>query len=200
MANFVAKTDAIIQRNEFWVNNKVYQEEWLDYQGNNSFFARFGMSDMQDSLQRITTSLLSYQALQASALVGRKVLVVSEKILLNTFGDIKIVIDIISNFEKMDVSISTKTNEIIKTFDLGKPKLGLFQFLWDGKGVDNHRLPSATYKIKVKGIKDGNESTLNPMVLANVNSVSMGKCGEGLKLNISGLGLISLDQVKRIMI
>lgn len=38
------------------------------------------------------------------------------------------------------------------------------------------------------------------MVYGNIDSVSLSQNGEGLKLNVSGIGQVSLDQVRQISV
>lgn len=49
-------------------------------------------------------------------------------------------------------------------------------------------------------IYEDKEIALKTMILANVNSVSLGQNGKGLTLNVAGIGPISLDQVRQISI
>lgn len=198
MANFAAKSDALIHL------GKTNQDDFLEDQKESSFFAQlglyFGMGKMQDSLQHSSTSLLSNQALQASALVGRSVLVPSDNLVLCAQKDAMLVLDIVPGLSQLSLTIYSQSGELIRLIQLGEPESGFFQFHWDGKGADEQRRIPGVYKVRAKGFLERQEIVVKTMVLANVNSVSMGQPGEGLKLNVSELGLVSLDQVKKIMI
>ena len=159
-----------------------------------------GVTKMQESLQQMATSLQSNQALQASALVGRKVLVNSNSLGLGTEGDVKAAIDVPPGVNNLTASIYSESGEQLKTILLGQPATGVFQFGWDGTGPDGTRLPAGKYKIEVRGVFNKQEVALKTMISANVDSVSLGQNGEGLKLNVAGVGSVSLDQVRQITV
>jgi flagellar basal-body rod modification protein FlgD len=164
------------------------------------FSTNDGVAKMQESLQQMASSLQSNQALQASALVGRKVLVNSEHLSLGTDGDAKAAIDMSPGLGNLTASVYSESGELIKTIPLGQPQAGFFQFGWDGTGQDNKRVPAGNYKIAVRGTYAGKEVQLNTMTSANVDSVSLGQNGEGLKLNVAGVGSVSLDKVRQITV
>ncbi|HHF7366414.1 TPA: flagellar hook assembly protein FlgD [Legionella bozemanae] len=164
------------------------------------FSTNDGVAKMQESLQQMATSLQSNQALQASALVGRKVLVNSQTLQLGTEGDAKAAVDIPPGLSNLSASIYSESGELIKTIPLGQPAPGFFQFSWDGTGGDNNRMKEGKYKIEVHAVYGGKEVSLKTMTSANVDSVSLGQNGEGLKLNVAGIGPISLDQVRQISV
>ncbi len=164
------------------------------------FSANDGITRMQESLQQMATSLQSNQALQASVLVGRKVLVPSDTLSLGTEGSPKTAIDIPAGLGNLSASIYSEGGELLKTIPLGQPNPGFFQFDWDGTGNGEQRLAVGKYKVKVTGIYGGQEVALKTMTSANVDSVSLGQNGEGLKLNVSGVGSVSLDQVRQITV
>ncbi|WP_298625448.1 flagellar hook assembly protein FlgD [uncultured Legionella sp.] len=164
------------------------------------FSANDGITRMQDSLQQMASSLQSNQALQASALVGRKVLVQSDSLSLGTEGSVKTAIDMPAGLGNLTASIYSEAGELLKTIPLGQPDPGFYQFDWDGTGEGEQRMAAGNYKVKVSGTYDGKEVALKTMTSANVDSVSLGQNGEGLKLNVSGVGSISLDKVRQITV
>jgi len=83
---------------------------------------------------------------------------------------------------------------------LGQPEPGFFQFNWNGTGDNNQRVAAGNYKVEVHGTYEGEERSLKTFTSANVDSVSLGQNGEGLKLNVAGVGSVFLDQVRQITI
>lgn len=164
------------------------------------FSTNDGVSKMQESMQQMANSLQSNQALQASALVGRKVLVSSDSLKLDKEGEVKTAIDIPPGTSNINAYIYGETGELIKTMPLGQQNPGFFQFAWDGTGQDGKRLAEGKYKVAVHGTYMGKEVAFNTMTSANVDSVSLSQSGEGLKLNVAGVGAVSLDQVKQITV
>ncbi|ANH12635.1 TPA: flagellar hook assembly protein FlgD [Legionella pneumophila] len=186
---------------------QVQNQDPLQPQANGEFLSQLaqfstndGITKMQESLQQLASSLQSNQALQASALVGRKVLVNSNTLSLGTEGDVKAAIDMAPGVSNLRAAIYTESGELIKTIPLGQPEPGFFQFSWDGTDQSNQRLASGRYTIKVTGTYGGQEVALKTMTSANVDSVSLGQNGEDLKLNVAGVGSVYLSQVRQISV
>lgn len=186
---------------------QVQNQDPMQPQPNGEFLSQLaqfstndGITKMQDSLQQMASSLQSNQALQASALVGRKVLVNSNKLNLGAEGDVNAAIDMPAGLGNLSASIYSSSGELLKTIPLGQPAPGFFQFSWDGTGQDNKRLNPGSYTVKVNGVYGGKEVALKTLTSANVDSVSLGQNGEGLKLNVSGVGAVTLDQVRQITV
>lgn len=186
---------------------QTQQHEALQAQINRDFLSQLdkfstnnGIAKMYGSFQQMATSLQSNQALQASAFVGRKVLVNCDHLTIDAEGEVKIVIDISSNLTWLNVSVYTISEVLIKTITLEQPEPGFFQFNWDGIGGSGQRVKEGIYKVAARAIHEGKELYLKTMICANVDSVSLDPNGEGFKLNVSGVGAISLDQIRQISV
>ena len=186
---------------------QVQNQDPMQPQANGEFLSQLaqfstndGITRMQDSLQQLASSLQSNQALQASALVGRKVLVNSDGLNLGAEGDVKAAIDMPAGLSNLRAMVYNSSGELIKTMQLGQPEPGFFQFNWNGTGDNNQRVAAGNYKVEVHGTYEGEERSLKTFTSANVDSVSLGQNGEGLKLNVAGVGSVFLDQVRQITI
>ncbi|AUH72506.1 flagellar hook assembly protein FlgD [Legionella sainthelensi] len=186
---------------------QIESQDMMQRQVNHQFLSQLaqfathnGCIEMQESWQQMSTSLQSNQALQASALVGRKVLVESEILPLGAEISVRVALDLSSDFSMLRASIYAGSEEMVRTIFLGKPKPGFLQFSWDGIGYDGKKVKEGIYRIEVHAIYEDKEIALKTMILANVNSVSLGQHGEGLTLNVAGIGPISLNQVRQISV
>lgn len=186
---------------------QVQNQDPMQPQANGEFLSQLaqfstndGITNMQKSLQQMASSLQSNQALQASALVGRKVLVQSEHLTLGPEGSVTTAIDMVPGVSNLNAYIYSEGGELVKTIPLGQPKPGLFQFPWDGTDSDNQRKEAGTYKVRVSGTYDGKEQDLWTMTTSNVDSVSIDPYAGALKLNVAGVGGVTLDQVRQISV
>ena len=75
------------------------------------FTSNDGLANIQNTLHKLVSSLQSNQALQASALVGRKVLVKSKNLNLADKGDVKVAIDMPPSLRNLSASIYLKSGE-----------------------------------------------------------------------------------------
>jgi len=164
------------------------------------FSTNDGINNMQASIEKLATSLQSNQALQASALVGRQVMIDGDKMSLGSEGGTKASFNMVAGLSNLKASIYSESGELIKTISIGQPALGNQDVSWDGTNEKNERVAAGKYKIEVSGLYNGKEATVNTTISANVDSVTLGQNGEGLKLNVAGVGSITLDKVKQISV
>ncbi|CDZ78135.1 Basal-body rod modification protein FlgD [Legionella massiliensis] len=162
------------------------------------FSTNDGITKMQESIEQLASSLQSNQALQASSLVGRKVLVNSDSMNLDTDGEAKAAVDVPTTVDNLTASIYSEKGELIRKIPLGQHSPGLFTFGWDGLNQKGERQPAGKYTLKVSGVYSGQEVALKTMTAANVDSVSLGQGSDGIKLNVAGVGTVALNDVKEI--
>jgi flagellar basal-body rod modification protein FlgD len=162
------------------------------------FSTREGIAKDQNSIQELVSSLQSNQALQASALIGRKVLITSSSLILPPIGETKIAVELPEGLDYLNTLIYTPFKTLVKTLHQHPSSPGLFQYSWDGSDENNQRVAPGLYHIEACGNLCGKPVYLKTMIFGNVDSVHLGPKGEGLTLNVSGLGSVSLDEVKQI--
>lgn len=162
------------------------------------FSATDGISKMQQSLEALTNSLQSNQALQASALVGRSVLVPGSVSQLETDGEIKGMASLKASATNVTMQIYNSSGVMVKEEFLGNHQAGDMPFKWDGTTTDGERAPNGSYEVKVFGNVAGKQEQIGTQIAANVNSVTLGRNGEGVKLNVAGIGQVSIDDVLQI--
>jgi flagellar basal-body rod modification protein FlgD len=186
---------------------QVKNQDPLQPQANGEFLSQLaqfsatdGITKMQASIEQLATSLQSNQALQASALVGRKVLVNSDALNLGATDGANASIESVPGLTNLTASIYSPAGDLVKTIPLGQLNDGLNPIAWDGTNNDGQRVDPGKYSIKVLGTYQGQEVAVKTMTSANVDSVSLGQNGEGLKLNVAGVGAVSLDEVKQISV
>lgn len=184
---------------------QVRNQDPMDPKTNGDFLAQLaqfstndGINKMQGSMEQLANSLQSNQALQASALVGRKVLVNSNVTKLEKEGDSKLSVDVPVSVTNLTASVYSEAGELLTKIPLGDHQAGMFDFTWNGMNQTGVRMPEGKYIVKVNGVYGGQEVALKTMTAANVDSVSLGQNGEGIKLNVAGIGAVSLNDVKQI--
>lgn len=184
---------------------QVQNQDPLEPKTNGDFIAQMaqfstsdGVTNMKNSIDAMSSALQSNQALQASALVGRKVLVDSDQFYLESEGGASPAINLPEGVSNLTASIFSDTGELIRTIKLGEPNPGFHQFTWDGMNQKNERMPEGKYKLTVTGVYQGQEVALKTMAPANIDSVSLGGMGEGVILNTKGLGAVYLADVRQI--
>ncbi|WP_367607249.1 flagellar hook assembly protein FlgD [Legionella sp. W05-934-2] len=184
---------------------QVQNQDPMDPKTNGDFMAQMaqfsttdGIGKMQKSLANLAGSLQSAHALQATALVGKKVMVNSDKFALPEEGETQAMVQVPSGITDMKATIYNDKGEIVRQISLGSTSEAEMAINWDGMDNSGVRQKAGTYRIAVTGSYLGKGVALNTMTKASVDSVSIGQNGEGVRLNIAGIGSVSLDDVREI--
>ena len=153
---------------------------------------------MQDSFSSLASAMTSNQALQASALVGRTVLVPSNVTKFDGSTSVEGIAAASDPGSNGVVRITDEAGQLIRTIELGELRQGSNPFVWDGKNDAGVTMPEGFYEINVTADVYGQETAIATGVYARVDSVNLGGGQGGIYLNLDGLGSVSLDDVSQI--
>lgn len=158
-----------------------------------------GIQDLQGSFQQVATALYSSQALQASAMVGRSVMVTADSAQLTPGSEISGMVEVPAATSALSVSIYDSVGQLVRKIDMGAQQEGKAGFNWDGRTSDGEPAAAGLYYIEAD-MRLGNQTIgLETQLAARVDSVSMGGNGQGITLNLAGMGPIALASVKHVM-
>jgi len=158
-----------------------------------------GIDGLQQSVDKMATALQSNQALQASSLVGRWVMVPSAQNFLWSEAGMAGTLELPDNANNVQVVIKDAGGQSVKTIGLGSQQAGMVNYQWDGVGDDGTVYTPGEYSIDAIASINGDVTSLETNSIVPVESVLMGKTGESMKVNTAGLGEIQLSAVKQIM-
>lgn len=158
-----------------------------------------GINDLNSSFASFASSLHSNQALQAAGLIGHAVLAPTGTGYLEAGGSIGGAVDVPSSAEQVTVNVYTDSGQLVKQLQLGKQPAGQANFVWDGTAADGTALPAGTYKITASAQIGGQDTAVDTLTAAYVQSVNLGKDGSSLTLNLYGLGAVDFSTVREIM-
>jgi len=156
------------------------------------------LQSMQTSFSELASSMTSNQALQASALVGRTVLVPSNVASYDGSTEIQGIVALSAPATNAVVRIEDESGQLIKTIELGDLGKGPNDFTWDGTDESGFSVAPGYYKVSVTGGVYGEETSLPTGIFARVDSVNLGGNLGGIFLNLVGLGSVSLNDVSQI--
>lgn len=158
-----------------------------------------GLKEIKDAFNSLATSLKSSQALQASSMVGRKVLVPGS---MSTFSEgtpMKGAVELDKNVSELKVSIMDDKGALIKEVNLGNKAAGVAHFSWNGMLDADKKAMSGNYSIRAIGKVDGKSESLKTLITDTVQSVSLGSGGQGVSLTLANAGSAGLADVKEIL-
>jgi flagellar basal-body rod modification protein FlgD len=157
-----------------------------------SFTTAEGIATMGNEFSGIKEVLNSSQALEASSLVGKKVLIPSSDTYLTKGGTAAGSINTDTGAYSTLVTVVNTSGSVVRTLDLGDIGAGNQRFDWDGLDSNGEPVPEGKYTFNAHGMVNGSGEKLAIASYAHVQSVSLGGGTAGVYLNLKGLGGIEL--------
>ena len=160
-----------------------------------AFSTTDGVQQLNSSFDSFATSMTSSQALQASSLVGRSVLVED-----NVFGMAegetvkgKLVSD--KPASNVNIYVENIAGEVIQTVPVGSVAAGGFTFNWDGQTAKGEPAAAGAYRFRIVGLVEGEASELEAQTYRKVDSVTLAGTGGKIVLNLNGGSAMALEDV-----
>jgi len=157
-----------------------------------------GVTDLLASFEDLATNLQSSQALQASNLIGRQVLVNHDQGYLPHNGTLQGAVELASSSSNVAVNVYDASGEVLGRVELGAQPAGLAQFNWDGTTFGGQRAPSGRYRIEVEATYGSSTESITPQVVDFVRSLTLGGVGQEMQVELENLGSVSFNQVNQI--
>jgi flagellar basal-body rod modification protein FlgD len=182
---------------------QLNNQDPLSPQDNGAFIAQLaqfsqveGIGKLNTSMESLLSGYQSSQALQASSLVGRKVIVPTDKAVVDTKETFKASLALPVSSGNVYVNVYDSAGTSVSRVNLGAQTAGNVSFMWDGKDAGGKLLPPGTYRFEAQAGYGTETQGLSTMLPANVDSVTLGQGGGELMLNLAGLGSIGLSKVQ----
>lgn len=160
-----------------------------------AFSTTDGVNQLNDQFTNFASSMTSSQALQASSLVGRSVLVDDNVFGMAEGAETKGKIVSEEAASNVVIYVENTAGEIVQTVPVGDMAAGASNFVWDGKTADGELAPTGAYRFRVAGLVDGQASELQAMTYRKVDSVTLAGAGGSILLNLNGGSSMALSDV-----
>lgn len=160
-----------------------------------AFSTTDGVSELNEQFSTFASSMSSGQALQASSLVGRSVMVDDNTFALAEGEAAKgklVTDDAASN---VVIYVENAAGEVVQTVPVGNVGAGESSFTWDGKESSGYAAPPGDYRFRIAGLVDGKASELQAMTYRKVDSVTLAGAGGSILLNLNGGSSMALADV-----
>jgi len=165
-----------------------------------------GVNKLNTTLESLQSSYKSSEAMQATNLIGRGVLVDGNSVTLasskGVFG-----VNLATDADDVKIVISDAKGNEVETMDLGVQKAGVLPLAWNGvpdsTKLDSSgkpiTLPDGNYSFKVVATRGGaNLTDAGGLSLDSVASVTTNSA-DGVKLNLSNKGALTLADIKQVL-
>ncbi|NEX16970.1 MAG: flagellar basal body rod modification protein [Halochromatium sp.] len=165
-----------------------------------------GIEQLNETLQMITGQIDANQALQASALVGKGVLVAGDRVLLEQDEDgvaytTPFGIELQAPAENVCVTITGADGAVISQFDTGPVEAGVTSFRWDGLNTEGDVAASGAYTVSLEAV-DADEEVITGESLqyAEVLGVTPQDENGQVSLDLGAIyGQMGLDAIRQIL-
>ncbi|WP_296949223.1 flagellar hook assembly protein FlgD [uncultured Massilia sp.] len=165
-----------------------------------------GVNKLNTTLESLKASYQSSESMQATNLIGHGVLVEGNKVTLSGSKGI-LGVELGSDADKVEVTITDKAGNVVQTMDLGAQKAGIVPLAWDGVpdpkklGADGKPVTVADgdYNISVtatrggEALKDAKSLSFDSVLSVTTNSA------DGVKLNLPVKGAVTLADIKQVL-
>ncbi|MCP4433034.1 MAG: flagellar hook assembly protein FlgD [Gammaproteobacteria bacterium] len=158
-----------------------------------------GINDLNSNFNTLASSFQSNQALQASTLVGRKVLVPAESGYLSEDGNLRGAVELDQAASKVLFSVKNSAGQVVNRQDLGLQQAGMINFEWNGLDNNGRHMPPGEYRVEAEVHRGTDISAGSTLTVVDVESVTLGKAGQNLTLSVTGLGDLDMSQVRKIL-
>jgi flagellar basal-body rod modification protein FlgD len=164
-----------------------------------SFTMADGIEQLNDKFSDFATSMTSNQALQASSLIGQKVLLQGDIGYISAEGqNVSGVVIADQSVQELEITIENETGEIIKSINVGTQAAGNIEFNWDGTDANGNNMPVGNYVVRAQGNVAGESVVLPTAINRHVDSVSLAASSQGIILNLDGDVSVTLKDVIQI--
>ncbi|NYS61686.1 flagellar hook assembly protein FlgD [Vreelandella salicampi] len=165
-----------------------------------------GIEKLNDTLNGITQQMDAGKMLQASGLIGNAVLVPGNSVKVNVDDEGKSYatpfgIELDKPAERVDISVTSKTGEVVYTEQVENVSAGVQSFSWDGLNNNDEPLVKGDYRVSLKAFDaEGEEMGVEALNYALVEGVTPAKDNGDVRLDLGAIyGQVGIDQVKQIL-
>ncbi|MES1938638.1 flagellar basal body rod modification protein [Salinisphaera sp. T5B8] len=159
-----------------------------------------GINDLNDTLANINGQIDTSQQLQASALIGRGVLVPGNDISVGEQGSaLPFGMELDGPASEIKLTITDDSGAVVHESSYADQPAGVQSFSWDGRDAAGNVVAKGNYRVNIEAVGPNGEA-VNAQALSTgyVSGVVAGENGPKLDLG-PNKGLVDLDSIRQII-
>lgn len=156
-----------------------------------------GLSEVS-SLQSMQSAMSSNQLTTGASMIGQSVLAPGSTATLATGGEIAGAVNAPAGATSLTVSIADSKGNNVTSFQVTPAGSGMTGFAWDGTTSAGATSAAGQYTVSVNATVNGASQSVSPMVVTQVQSVTIDPSTQQLDLNTNG-GTVPLSSVVTIL-
>ncbi|MBL4581000.1 MAG: flagellar hook assembly protein FlgD [Gammaproteobacteria bacterium] len=155
-----------------------------------------GIDSLGTSFDSVASSLFSTQAMQASQLVGKDILIETNTADLVEGESIEGVLESSTSASNVKIVIEDESGQLVRTLDLGNITDGSTGFNWNGIDAEGTQAPSGSYILRAEAFIDGSLQGVPIQIFNRVQSISVDRNNTSVSLELSGNRSVGISQVR----
>lgn len=151
---------------------------------------------MKKAIENMNKSIGQSQLLSATQLVGRQVVVESDKSTLTAQEGLKGAVAVEPGVSNVSVNIMDERDRVVRTIQIPGNQSGIIDFSWDGRNEAGESMNPGMYKMVAKGTFNNADRNVPTAGYFRVNSVTMDRQSSSVAMNVNGLeGAVGLSDI-----
>jgi len=149
-----------------------------------------GINELKDAFGSLSGAMQSSQALQASGLVGSRVLAEGEQGVLPMEGvGVEGAVNLQGSANDVVVDVLDANGNRVRRMHLGQQPEGMARFHWDGMTDEGEQAEPGAYQFEAAVIRGDSSEAGQMLINQHVDSVTLDRSGKGVTLNTASGGL-----------
>lgn len=154
-----------------------------------------GIEKMNQTIESLNKSYQVSQGMQASQMIGHGVLVPGNSLPMAS-GKAAMSFELAENADTVNISIRDSSGNVVRKLSGGALQAGSNTVEWDGKDDSGKLLADGNYKYDIAATNADKKVAVTQLAIGLVSSVSM--ASNGVKLTISNIGEVGMNDVRKI--
>ena len=155
-----------------------------------------GIDSLGVSFDSVASSLFSTQAMQASQLVGKDILIETNTAEFIEGESIEGVLESQTSASNVKIFVENQSGQLVRTLDLGNIVAGSTKFNWNGIDSGDAQAPSGSYTLRAEAFVDGSLQGVPVQIFSRVQSISVDRDNTSVSLELSGNRSVGIGQVR----
>jgi flagellar basal-body rod modification protein FlgD len=183
---------------------QLQNQDPLDPTDSNQFLSQLselstveGISELNTSMNTLSNSMVSSQALTSASLVGTGVLVPASSANYTSGQALTGAVQVPTGATGVTLTITNAAGAVVNQIAV-PATAGLQSFDWNGEASNGQPAPAGPYSFTASAVVGGASQTAGTFITGTVSSVTLGATGASPTLNTPQLGPVPLSSVQQI--
>ena len=155
-----------------------------------------GIEKLNTTLNGLVDNIGNSQAMQASEMIGKRVLAPGSKLTLAS-GQAYGGLNLAAPADQVKLTIMDSAGKVLQTQSLGAQPAGVLNFAWDGMTESGAKSADGNYTFKVEATRGGSTVKVDALQIGTVSALVRSK--DGFLLDLGPMGTVDFKNVQQVL-